>query len=182
MAVEEKMDPNTPSTDIAWVAGWLEGEGCFGVDGYSPFILSGCKDKDVVEKFARIVGGSTTIYQSGGIWTYRINGRLAISWMRALLPWMGERRAGKIREALEISQTGRSQAAAKRREDKLTSKIGTYCKKGHLLEGKNALVHEQRGKRYLLCRECRNSWQRDYNEKKRGIVQTMKDSSDTQVQ
>jgi hypothetical protein len=105
--------------EVAWVAGLLEGEGYFcGVNRTrrtpEPIVQLSMQDRDVVEKFRSILGGtqSITAYDRMGqknykeyhkpIYTLFIRGYAAIRIMQTILPHMGERRATKIREAIDI--------------------------------------------------------------------------------
>lgn len=93
---------------IAWVAGLLEGEGCFCLrsHGHNPFIALSMCDLDIVIRVAKILGGHKVIKckadTRGGKRLFRLNvyGRRAVEWMMTMYPLMGERRQSKIRECL----------------------------------------------------------------------------------
>ena len=104
------------STDIAWLAGLLEGEGYFysrnaGVDHYGrqylyPAITLGMTDEDVVKRAAILFGNvkcSIAQITKGGKNFYRcvISGSRAAELMTKLLPYMGIRRSKKIQDILE---------------------------------------------------------------------------------
>jgi len=92
-------------TDLAWLAGLLEGEGCFCYQ-CSPGIKLGMTDKDVVSKVANLLGRWVR-----GPYRYRTNKKAvfyteiwsheAIWWMKKLLPYMSVRRSAKIKEIVE---------------------------------------------------------------------------------
>lgn len=97
-------------TELAWLAGWLEGEGCFELaEGRYPRVTGTTTDRDIAERARSYAGGS--IYEC-----QRDNGRkLRYDWriakraeaealMRELLPWMGDRRAAKIMEILDYAE------------------------------------------------------------------------------
>jgi hypothetical protein len=94
--------------DIAWVAGLLEGEGCFQprAGRQSPLIQLAMTDMDVVVKAAKILGTNRVVENAKptkrGKPIYRtvVFGRNAVSWCMTLYPLMGERRQAKIRELL----------------------------------------------------------------------------------
>lgn len=101
------------STDIAWLAGLLEGEGTFGIQktgGYKGTIKIGLQmtDKDTVEKASDLLGG--TLWGPHGPYgvskqvTYQtsIFGTKAASWMMTVYSLMGERRQEKIRSLLTM--------------------------------------------------------------------------------
>ncbi len=113
-------------TDLAWLAGLLEGEGCFylgwrktrkGEARPVATIVLTMTDKDVVQRAAdlmetTIFGGKTRGNQIKAPWTCSVtrnNETNRIS--RLLRPYMGERRQAKIDQILEatdgwVSQTG----------------------------------------------------------------------------
>lgn len=104
--------------DIAWVAGLLEGEGCF---MWNPFVHRQhgkeykynratiqlfMTDSDVVDRAASILG----VKAFPAAWDKRSNrkpgkrfqvyGKRAIGWMQTLYPLLGARRQSRIREIL----------------------------------------------------------------------------------
>jgi hypothetical protein len=84
------------ASDLYWLAGLLEGEGCF----CSPGIKLGVTDRDVVVRVARILERHVRgPYKYGykPVYYTEIWAGPAIDWMRKLLPLMGRRRAAKIR-------------------------------------------------------------------------------------
>ncbi len=101
------------SRDIYYLAGILEGEGCFSVHnrGRTPFFAVKISDKDIVEKVKCITGCKGMIQEPrdrsnilGAKKLYKIEvcGILAIQWMMTIYSLMGERRKKRIRELLNI--------------------------------------------------------------------------------
>lgn len=96
--------------DIYWVAGLLEGEGCFSKrsPGHNPVIQLIMTDKDIVIRAAKILGCHKVTENksrtSGGKSAYRtvLYGRRAISWMMTLWAIMGSRRKSKIEECISV--------------------------------------------------------------------------------
>ena len=98
--------------EIAWLAGLLEGEGCFAFYK-SPWILLQMCDGDVVRRAALIMDApwagpiDMNRWRSIGttprkpLYRCRITGDQAAWWMHQVYWFMGERRQAKIREALE---------------------------------------------------------------------------------
>ena len=105
----------TRREEIIWLAGLLEGEGYFGIHpdrrpgdrrGRLEVRLK-MTDRDVVERAAGLFPSGASVRpvidpRPRKSDCYRIgwNGATAESVMRAVLPYMGERRAAKIRECL----------------------------------------------------------------------------------
>ena len=102
--------------DIAWLAGLLEGEGCFKMQSSGGYKGSICislqmTDKDVVQRVTALLDGTLWgphgPYGHSKLPTYQtaIFGSKAASWMMTLFPLMGERRQGKIKELLDYWKT-----------------------------------------------------------------------------
>ncbi len=90
--------------DLYWLAGLLEGEGCFCYYA-SPGIQLVMTDRDVVERAAALLDRHVRgPYQQPGNRkaTYHTDlwGENAIGWMKKLKPLMGARRTSKIEEIL----------------------------------------------------------------------------------
>ena len=102
----------TSTLDIAWLAGLLEGEGSFFVKTRSPFKITvsmSSTDHDVLLRAQRIAGGTITgpvtrtLAREGTkpVWCWTVNRRAdAAALMMSVLPFLGERRATKVREVL----------------------------------------------------------------------------------
>lgn len=91
-------------TQLAWLAGLLEGEACF-LYQRTPWIKLGMTDCDIVERAAFLMG--THCHKMKTIRPNRkqeyracLCGDGAIEIMRAILPHMGSRRSAKIKEVL----------------------------------------------------------------------------------
>lgn len=101
--------------ELTWIAGLLEGEGSFGIRNnrskrWTPVIQIKMTDKDVIDKLGELINRKTRgpyNYSSNfttsrkDVYMMDLVGPPAIKLMLALLPHMGERRAGKIREVVE---------------------------------------------------------------------------------
>lgn len=109
-----KMSP----TEAAWVAGLLEGEGCFRCamskgHGYLSIV---CKmtDEDVIRKLANTVkvGSVYGPYKPTGLgkklqWVWQVQGNITCQFViEQILPWLCSRRTARIAEAVAIA-TGR---------------------------------------------------------------------------
>lgn len=95
--------------DIAWAAGLFEGEGCITYTQRAPVIAVRMTDKDVLERFASVMGSKITgpyaSQSKGGKPTYNwhVGGiRPVQDALRRLWPYLGERR--RARAALVIAE------------------------------------------------------------------------------
>jgi hypothetical protein len=95
-------------TQIAWLAGLLEGEGSFGMwnGSNAPYIQLAMSDGDVVMKAAALMQSSVRRYESRDsnrktMWHTRTHGTRAVGWMLSVYLFMGERRQARIREVMQ---------------------------------------------------------------------------------
>lgn len=102
--------------ELAWLAGLLEGEGCFGLDWLeSERAMLAMTDKDVVLRVARLLDVAvfpTVRRTTTGkeVWRVRIGRRTGvIPLISALRPYMGERRQVRIDEMLAADAAHPSQ-------------------------------------------------------------------------
>jgi hypothetical protein len=92
--------------DIAWLAGLLEGEGCFRTHKNCPGLTVNMTDEDVIARAAKVLGypkPTVPYIQRPGrkpIWCLSLHGKHAIAWMMTLYTFMGTRRRAKIREII----------------------------------------------------------------------------------
>lgn len=143
--------------EIAWAAGLFEGEGSWGVYGQTRGTVMataalGMTDRDVVEKFHRIVGVGAVHVRT----TERANHKTMHVWtvgkaesVRGLVemfrPWLGSRRLERADEVLRLIA-----------HIKPHNKDRTHCPQGHAYSGDNLLVTEIHRKRGPgLVRRCR---------------------------
>jgi hypothetical protein len=93
--------------EIAWAAGIIEGEGCIGwVTRTSVSVNVSMTDEDVIRRLHAVlgVGGVTAHDRSPHKTQYRwsVRNRDGAEFvLRAIRPWMGQRRGVRIDEALE---------------------------------------------------------------------------------
>ena len=100
----------TGTKDVFYMAGLLEGEGCFMYKSGCPSIQLSMTDKDIVERGAKIFGVEAhTPYKrdDGHKWVYTClaTGTTAIGWMMMVYSLMGERRKSKIKNILDQWKT-----------------------------------------------------------------------------
>ena len=122
--------------DLMWLAGYLEGEGCFTIsinytknEGKSYRILVTSEDIDIIEKasilligYLRVTSSKPKHYHKTFYGT-NVNGAKAIGWMMTLYSLMGRRRKKRIKEVIEdwrnnIREYSMSRRAIKTRRDR----------------------------------------------------------------
>ena len=92
--------------DIAWLAGLLEGEGCFRLNhGKYPVIVVTMTDEDVIIKAKNIWKSNTRVYHYKNLWRTEVSGAHAVSWMMSLYPFLCERRREKVIKIIKFWQT-----------------------------------------------------------------------------
>jgi len=113
------------TNQIHYVAGLLEGEGCFTYEN-TPIIILNMVDMDTVNKVRNIISPKSIIYKEDkGIdrkFQYRIRSHAsqAIGWMMTLYPLMSIRRKEEIRKAIS------------RWKDNMQRSVdNSICKHGH---------------------------------------------------
>lgn len=156
--------------ELAWAAGFFDGEGCTrGPSGSSRLRLtiSQAGDTELLERFRRAVGVGA-IY---GPYQYR-HQRLSKKPFCALTiasfetaqhaicclwPWLGSIKRAQALTAL------RQWHAHPRRWCKATPGYPrSVCRRGHRVEGDNAYISKTG---YQVCRECRRQWERNKSAK-----------------
>lgn len=99
---------------VAWVAGILEGEGCFDVHkGVYPRIRVKMGDKDVIDRISKLWKCRTAERKDNRprcscMYEASVTGDRALQWMRSIFALMGERRRAKILEIMQAYETSRN--------------------------------------------------------------------------
>jgi hypothetical protein len=114
---------NLKETDIAWIAGLLEGEGYFGIDNRSkdryevsntppaPFIKISMVDEDIIERLSQLLDKSyfspTRKTVTGKqVYTLHLGEKEKVLFvLQKILPYMGVRRGERITECISHLQT-----------------------------------------------------------------------------
>lgn len=82
-------------TDISWLAGILEGEGCFALGNEKyPLIKVQMSDEDVIVRVSNM--WNVRVTRSRNMYCVQVNGAYAIQWMLTLYSFLGSRRKNKI--------------------------------------------------------------------------------------
>lgn len=142
--------------DDAWAAGLFEGEGYVSVQRTARGrpkvrVAINMTDRDVLERFARIMGGHVLgPYDRGGrkpMFTWQRGGFDVLRDAFARFePYLGERRTARFREVLALEPAPGDAPGHYGRDQ-------THCKRGHPLNGPNLYVRPDRGTRE--CRKCK---------------------------
>lgn len=99
--------------EIAWLAGYLEGEGCFYVTKLNSVgITVTSTDEDIVDRVASMFGREKRGPKFGKparkpYFTVGVHSDRAVKIMNEILPYMGERRSEKIKEILSRRESGK---------------------------------------------------------------------------
>jgi len=100
--------------DLGWLAGILEGEGCFAINSYTPIVQIEMTDEDVVHRVAsvmeRVIGRPVKVYCGNGsrliatnrqeTYAIKLCGDSARIVMSLIVRLMGKRRRQKIWQVL----------------------------------------------------------------------------------
>lgn len=114
---------NLTETDIAWIAGLLEGEGYFGIDNRSkdryeisktppaPFIKISMVDEDIIQRLSKLLdksyfSPSRKTVTGKQVYTLHIGEKEKVLFiLQKILPYMGMRRGERITESISYLQT-----------------------------------------------------------------------------
>lgn len=160
-------------TDIAWAAGFLEGEGNFNFTNRSPagsgrisgtvHLSAAQKEREPLDKLLRILGGKEPRQYHGlgpnkdkDAWVWRMFGASAVGVMFTLYPHMSARRRQQIRRALAAWR----QSPGNRYR----------CKGGHNLLETQRIKHGARGGSLAGCLVCSRQRGREYQAARRAAM------------
>lgn len=139
--------------DLAWAAGFLEGEGTFSSQG-SPRVSAAQVQREPLERLEAMFGGrivsrviANSFKPESPIWVWTLRTQRSAEVMMTLWTFMSPRRRGQIEQALDVWRKARRQRY----------RGAAHCIRGHALVGGNASAVKGRG---IRCRECTNSSKR----------------------
>lgn len=146
--------------DLFWLAGLLEGEGCFtwtGAGEGTPRIILGMTDLDVVLRAKQIMSPNSKLTtskpkssNSKESYSFSISGKNAASWMMTIFSLMGSRRQDRIFELITSWK-----------QTKLSFKDRTHCPRGHKYTEEN-IYRPPSNPNARNCRTCmRNRYNND---------------------
>ena len=94
----------TKTRDIIWLAGLLEGEGCFMLEkGKYLSISLRMTDEDIVVRAAILM--KSTVYRYKNTWVTKFSGARTVGWMMTLYPLLGKRRKEKVALIIKFWRT-----------------------------------------------------------------------------
>jgi hypothetical protein len=148
--------------EVGWLAGLYEGEGYCGLRGHTSFRVSiTMTDLDVIDRIHKITGVGTVLgpidrgHKPIKIWS--VGGPDGIALLETILPWLGERRSVRAKEAIDRWKSYKKQ----------TRPGDTHCIHGHELTDDNTFpVNGGKGRG---CRTCRKAAVAKYNAKRRRL-------------
>lgn len=143
--------------EIAWLAGIYEGEGsCAITSGRAIRVEVVMTDEDIVNKIRSVTGlGSvSTVAQRGEnhkqAYRWSVGSKDAVTFLEAILPWLGERRSRRAKDAVTNWKTNKKQSTSS----------DSQCVKGHPYDWPN-----NRRTKYGTCHLCNLEASRRYREK-----------------
>jgi hypothetical protein len=154
------MNELTPA-EVAWLAGIYEGEGsCAITRGRAIRVEIMMTDQDVVDRIYTLTGlGSVHILPPRGdkyktAYRWSIGSIDAVEFLQSVIPWLGERRAGRALDAIQNWKTNKRQ-----------STLGdTECINGHVYE-----TPGNRRTKYGTCHQCNLDASRRYRERLKSV-------------
>lgn len=139
----------TSIVDLAWAAGFLEGEGSFYARDGSAKVSAGQVQKAPLERLHKLFGGhiwlktAPTSLSSTPIWIWYLSSRRSAAVMMTLYAFMSPKRKQEIEKALAEWSSARN----------IRSAGSIACIRGHSITGDNAA--QVKGRTYPVCRACR---------------------------
>lgn len=116
--------------NLYWIAGLLEGEGCFQFrNRHNPIIQLCMTDKDVVIRAAKVLGCHKVIEQNNktvsGKSVYRtvLYGNKAVQWIMTIYSLMGGRRKIQLRKCIDSWRSNRNRTYKERKSYSRGSKM-----------------------------------------------------------
>lgn len=142
---ESAINHKISTLEIAWAAGFIEGEGSFGYP--SPKVTAAQVQREPIDRLQRIFGGkisqrTTRGFSGKKIWIWALSSHRSVEVMMTIYVLMSPKRRGEIERTLFAWKSAR-----------LFRRTGAdVCARGHSLTGYNALLVDG----YIKCRACKN--------------------------
>lgn len=166
--------------EIGWIAGFLDGDGCFGWYGEKrnstrrqrkqwvgyPSVIASQNFLEPLERISKTFPGTVryiTTHKNGNKqYEYRVNNKIAIDIMVAVYPIISSRRQEKIQEII----ANYASREAERLEDSI------FCPKGHSRDEHGFIVKSGANKGNRRCKLCDKEWTKIH--KDRQIIKELK--------
>lgn len=146
-------------SDIYYVAGLVEGEGCFGINNLTPFIKVAMYDEYPISILSRIWDTHYYDYydtHNNKIYSIQLFGIKAAQWMMTLYILLCPRRQLKIKEALTVwkslNRNGKHYGNNYR------------CGRGHNRTKDNTYNYVCNGKKIRICKICQSINHKNYRD------------------
>jgi hypothetical protein len=151
---------NLSEGEVGWLAGIFEGEGYCGLKGHSGFTVQiTMTDLDIVDRIQSVSGVGTVRgpFDRGNkpYKTWTVGSQDGVAFLEAILPWLGERRSERAREAINRWRNNKKQ----------TRPGDTHCINGHEFTPEN--THPTYSGNGKGCKICRQASLEKYRAKKR---------------
>lgn len=152
--------PKISLVQLAWAAGFLEGEGSFNCNHGSAVVQASQVQREPLDRLRTLFGGSIWSKKPVGvgkqdIWVWYLTTSRSAQVMMTLYAFMSPRRKTQIEQALAKWKVSR----------RLKRALSGICRDGHLLEGHNAI---KVGK-YIRCRICREAQRKRWRAQRRAL-------------
>ena len=144
MGWQYKSASGLSTSALAWIAGFMEGEGSFIVSRSTVTVCAVQVQKEPLERLQIALGGSMHCYTNSYhslYWRWSLHGSHAIGVAMTLYTFMSPKRKEQIRKMISLW---------KRRPGK-NNKLTTHCPRGHALTPDNTYVMSGR---HRGCKEC----------------------------
>lgn len=151
--------------DIGWIAGFLEGEGCFTKTRTTSCVHASQVNPEPVEKLQRLLGGrvhrfKNTCVNGQDYYRWSAYASRAVGIMMTIYSLMSLKRRNKIREVIQIWQKAPWRGEYNRSK--------TVCKHGHMFSRENTYFYPD-GRRE--CRTCSSLYKHDHYLRKQKVRQ-----------
>jgi hypothetical protein len=146
--------------DIAWAAGFLEGEGSFTCRGNTVTVTASQVQPEPVYRLQRLFGGKLYHYTQANpkhspFIRWHLFHRDARGLMMTIYPLMSPKRRQQIVKAL-----------ARWKSTGVAMRLRTHCPRGHPYSSENTAINKTSGRQ---CRICARGWIDAWYRRKKGL-------------